>query len=325
MALSIHGVQPTSVFALNGLDENSATFALGWTLDSSSHFLRLLGKAVFGKSLRVSEVTIALQKHAADGGYTDIELQSGRCFHAILEAKRWWNVPTLDQFKRYLPRLTAEAAERQRLISVSSADNAQARRHLPSRLDNAEIVHFSWSDLQKLAKKAHKLASGIEEKFWLRQLIQHLQEFASMERQRDNKVFVVSLGRDPMVAGKTHTWIDVVEKDHRYFHPVGNTWPVQPPNYIGFRYGGRLQSVHHIDGFEVVENLAKYNRKWLETDADHFVYRLGPPMRPAKEVKTGNIFRNGRVWCAIDTLLSGAFDTISDARDETQRRLAEVR
>ena len=34
--------------------------------------------------------------------------------------------------------------------------------------------------------------------------------------------------------------------------------------------------------------------------------------------------RAGRVSCAIDTLLSGAFDTISDARDETQRRLAEV-
>jgi hypothetical protein len=47
-------------------------------------------------------------------------------------------------------------------------------------------------------------------------------------------------------------------------------------------------------------------------------------MLPAREIRTGNIFRNGRVWCAIDTLLSGAFDTIGAARDETQRRLTEM-
>jgi hypothetical protein len=57
---------------------------------------------------------------------------------------------------------------------------------------------------------------------------------------------------------------------------------------------------------------------------DHFAYRLGPPMRPPGDVKTGKIFKNGRVWCAIDTLLSGAFATITDARDETQRRLALI-
>jgi len=145
-----------------------------------------------------------------------------------------------------------------------------------------------------------------------------------MERQIDNKVFVVALGQEPMVDGQSHTWIDVVEQDQCYFHPVGNRWPVQPPNYIGFRYRGRLQSVHHIDSFQVVQNLAASNPLWLQTDSDHFVYRLGPPMRPAREMRTGNIYRNGRVWCAIDTLLSGAFATIADARDETDRRLAEM-
>ena len=77
-----------------------------------------------------------------------------------------------------------------------------------------------------------------------------------MERQTDNNVFVVVLGQSPMVPGQTHTWIDVVEKDKCYFHPVGNHWPVRPPNYIGFRYRGRLQSVHHIESFEIVEDLS---------------------------------------------------------------------
>jgi hypothetical protein len=32
---------------------------------------------------------------------------------------------------------------------------------------------------------------------------------------------------------------------------------------------------------------------------------------------------HGRVWCAIDILLSGASKTISDARDETNKRREE--
>ena len=324
MALSIRGKSPTSVFRLNGADENSASFALGWTLEQSLHYRKLLTEAVFGEVLDVSDMAITLQKHSDDGGYTDVELQDGQRFHAILEAKRWWDLPTITQLKRYLPRLAKEGAERQRLISVSAADCSYAQRHLPAQLEGVGIIHLSWRDVQTLARKAQSLATGSQEKLWLRQLIEHLQEFTSMERQTDNKVYVVSLGQEPMVTGKTHTWVDVVEKDHCYFHPIGNTWPVQPPNYIGFRYRGRLQSVHHIDSFDIAQNLATCNPLWPETDTDHFVYRLGPAMHPAREIRTGNIFRNGRVSCAIDTLLSGAFDTISAARDETQRRLAEM-
>jgi hypothetical protein len=35
----------------------------------------------------------------------------------------------------------------------------------------------------------------------------HLREFVSMERQTDNKVFVVSLGWRPMVDGQTHIFL----------------------------------------------------------------------------------------------------------------------
>lgn len=139
-----------------------------------------------------------------------------------------------------------------------------------------------------------------------------------------NHVFVVSLSTQPIKDGSRYTWIDVVEKEHRYFHPVGNRWPVVPPNYIGFRYSGELQSVHHIDAYEIVENLSELNPKWPENEdgVDHFVYTLGPAMKPARPMPTGNIYPNGRVWCAIDTLLSGACNTIRDARDETSRRVS---
>ena len=316
MTFTIRSANPLSVFRLNGADENSATFALGWVLEQSSRYCKAFIDLVFDEALQVDDTVISLQRHRQDG-YTDLEIQAGHRFHAILEAKLWWGLPSLEQLNRYKPRLVEGGAERKRLVSVSAADQTYALRRLPADLDGIRIVHLSWRDLQRLANQARSLASGFEEKLWLRQLIEHLREFVSMERQIDNHVFVVSLGWQPMVDGQTHTWIDVVEKDKCYFHPVGHNWPPRPPNYIGFRYNGKLQSVHHIDSFEIVENLATYNPLWLKTDFDHFVYRLGPPMRPAQEVKTGKIFRNGRVWCAIDTLLSGAFATISDARNET--------
>jgi hypothetical protein len=108
----------------------------------------------------------------------------------------------------------------------------------------------------------------------------------------------------------------VVEKDRSYFHPVGNHWPVQPPNYIGFRYRGCLQSVHRVAVFQVVRDVATVNSRWCTTDGDHFVYSLGPPMRPARTLALGP--RPVR----LDTLLSGEFDTLAAARDETQRRQA---
>jgi hypothetical protein len=327
MAVYLHGTEITNVFRLLGADENSASFALGWAFERSAHYRRLVAEVVFGETPELDDVIVSLQTHGEDRGYTDVELRSGQQLHAILEAKLSWALPSLDQLNRYVDRLRNEGAKRQRLISVSAADQLYASRRLPSTLGGVGLSHLSWSDLQRLATKAVTLASRREEKLWLRHLIQHLQEFTSMERQSSNTVYMVVLSNQPMVVGQAHTWIDVVEKDSCYFHPVGdgtNSWPPQPPNYIGFRYGGRLRSVHHIDSFEVLQDLSTCNPLWLKTDTAHFVYRLGPPMCPAREMRNGNIYPTGRFECAIDTLLSGAFDTISDALAETKRRLAEV-
>jgi hypothetical protein len=132
-------------------------------------------------------------------------------------------------------------------------------------------------------------------------------------------VFVVAIR-----SGTNPDWkissIDIVEKRRRYFHPAGTGgWPKEPPNYIGFRYRGKLQSIHHIEGYNVVTDLHKVCHEIPSGVWDPmFVYRLGPAIRPPKEVKTGRIFRNGRVWCMLDTLFT--CKTISEARDLSQRR-----
>jgi hypothetical protein len=52
----------------------------------------------------------------------------------------------------------------------------------------------------------------------------------------------------------------------------------------------------------------------------YFLYELSPPFATAHEVKTGDIYPHGRVWCMLDTLFLAK--TISPARDLSKR--AEV-
>ena len=322
MELRISGSKAANVFRLIGRDENSASFAVGWTLKSSPHFRDTVLEWVFGERVESGEAVISLQKHKEGGGFTDIEIQDGNRLHVILEAKVGWTVPGQDQLELYRPRL--KGAARERFISVSAADADFACRYLPQLVDGVGVVHLSWQSLQKLAVKARAEASGFEEKLWLHHLIQHLQEFVAMDQRRSNVVYVVSLSRNPIKAGNRYSYVDVVKNESRYYHEIGrNGWPTTPPNYVGFRYDGKLQAVHHVDRVEQIVNLSDVNPLWDCTNTPQFLYHLGLPMRPQIEVRTGNIFKNGRVSCEIDTLLSGAFPTISAAREETKRRQQE--
>jgi hypothetical protein len=235
MALIVRGSAPASVFQLAGTDENSATYGLGWALEKSLALRRALVHFLLQEDLDVTNAVIWLQKHGEDGGYTDLEIHAGQEFHLFIEAKKGWQVPKREQLLKYRPRLTASGARRQRIVSLSSAPAAFIANNLPADMDGVKVIHLSWRDVQRMATAARQTASALEEKVWLRQLALHMEEFVAMEKSTDNNVFVVSLGLDPMLDGNGPTWVDVVESDHSYFHPVGKTWPTQPPNYIGFR------------------------------------------------------------------------------------------
>lgn len=142
-----------------------------------------------------------------------------------------------------------------------------------------------------------------------------------MKDPRSNLVFVVSLGWG-IPEGSSISWIDIVEKRHQYFHPVGNRWPKEPPNYIAFRYGGRLQSIHHIESFVVTTNIGREVPGFaFQEGAPHFVYELGPAIRPSKEVRNGpSVQQSARVWAMLDLLLTS--ETITDAMVKTKQRLS---
>ena len=330
MSLVIRGEYPSNVFQLLGNDENSATYALGWTLERCPIFLNTLASQIVGRQLEPFDGLIVLQKSGNDGGFTDLEIHYGKEFHCIVEAKQGWVLPTLTQLRRYKPRLDQDhlKARTKLMVSVSAASDEIARLRLPKDIEGVPLVHLSWGLIRALAKKSFSQSRRLEERLWLKELAIHLEKYSAMDTLRDNMVYVVSLGSQAMREDGTHTWIDVVEKDEAYFHQVGNHWPQQPPNYIAFRYRGRLQSVHRIEDHEIWANVAEKNPLWCETTEEHFVYKLGPAMRPPRELKAGGtgdtIKQSARVWCAIDTLLTGQFDYLGQARDATKRRLKEA-
>ena len=330
MSLIIRREYPSNVFQLMGKDENSATYALGWTLERCPRFLNRFVSHIVGRQLKQAEGYLVLQKGGQDRGYTDLEIHYGQALHCIVEAKQGWLLPTMNQLHRYKPRLDLDHrnAQKKVMVTVSAASEEIARMRLPHEVAGVPLMHISWGLIRHMAQKTLDQTRTLDERIWLKELVKHLEIYSAMDTLRDNMVYVVSLGSQAMRNDGTHTWIDVVEKDGAYFHPVGNHWPQQPPNYIAFRYRGQLQSVHRIESYEIWTDVADKNPLWCSTKEDHFVYKLGPAMRPPKELKAGgtgdSIKRSARVWCAIDTLLTGQFEFLGQARDETKKRLIEA-
>ena len=313
MEFRLHGRQISSVFSLKQ-DENSATFALGWAISKCEGLCSTLVKDIAAITPDPEKTIVQLQRHHDDRGFTDTEI--------IIEAKKYWAIPSNEQLEKYAQRFEKTTKSRY-IVSLSAASQKYTDGRLPKSIRKVPVLHRSWSDIHGLVQEEIKTERGQENRIWLKELEKHLRGYTSMQDPKDNTAYVLSLASGEIKPGTGYTWIDVVEKDLKYFHPAGgNGWPVIPPNYIAFRYCGKLQSVHHIDSHDVVVNLEKKNPKWPPTKTDHFVYTLGPPMKPSNDVKNGNIWPSGRYWCAIDTLLSGACATISDARDETNRRQA---
>jgi hypothetical protein len=104
---------------------------------------------------------------------------------------------------------------------------------------------------------------------------------------------------------------------------LDKNWPKVPPNYLGFRHYGRLQSIRHVDAYVIDTNISRHlpgvpSQEW----EPHFLLTLGPPIRPDHQVPTGRrIQRSARVWVDIDLLLTAS--SISEAWELTKQRRVE--
>lgn len=319
--LTLHGNHVGSVFRLLGRDENAATYALGFAMSRSPTLRALIVERVLpGAAPDALDVKIALQHRGPDAGITDIEIICSD-YHIVVEAKVGLALPSFRQLALYAGRM-AERPSR-RLVSVSAAPPEYAASVLPQEVDGVIVVHVPWAEVVALARRARACTKSSLEKLWLQELDQHCEEYVKPARILSNEVFVVSLSHDQLCVDPPYTWIDVYRAGS-YFHPVGRSWPVEPPNFIGFRFDGKLQSIHHIDSWRVVANLREVDARWPDEDRSHFVYQLGPAMRPAREVKSNPRMQAMRVWTALDLLLDGSQATILDAVAAHKARLARA-
>ena len=321
-AIRLHGRPIESVFELVGSHENAMTFALGWCM---AHVSKLIGSiaAEIEADAPGSEATVSLQRHESGRGITDLEVHDPGSAVWIFEAKAGFEPPAVDQLTMYAHRLLElEDRSATKLLVVLARSDPQGlwlKMLVPSAIEGIPVRVISWNQIKACVKRCHPTADNTG-KALLRQFSTFLDKVIGMQVVNSNEVYVVSLSNATFGGGPT-TFIEVVEKFSRYFHPVGSGWPVSPPNYMGFRWDGRLQSIHHVDSYEIIRNFAPYFPEITDGEIDpHFLYHLGPAIRPSREVRTGtNVRWAKRIYAHLDLLLTS--ETISEAGVKTRERI----
>lgn len=319
--LTLHREPVPTIFHLLGRMENDLTYGLGWCLSQVPVFLDRVGEKLGVRGLS-QDATIRLQEGQAGTGITDIEVHSPARAAWIIEAKSGFTVPGLTQLRQYADRLQQLpdplAVKGLAVLAQSDRRETWLPSQLPREVAGIPIRAVSWRQVRQGAREARALIGHAGRRL-LDEYIRYLDAVVPMKNETSNMVYVVSLSRSPF--GDTTT-VEMVEKHRRYSHPVGGGrggWPTEPPNYLAFRYGGLLQSIHHVDDYEVITDFHPHYLGVPSVEiAPHFLYHLGPPMRPSKLTPTGANWRDTRVRCFIDTLLTCA--TIAEARAETARR-----
>lgn len=319
--LFLHSREMKSVFQLLGEHENDISYSVAWGLTQCPSFLKVFLQSVLNWNGSVDEVEIRMQEYEKGRGFTDTEIELNREFHLIIEAKRGWNLPGLSQLQKYAtrPSFLQSSCPDKRLIVLSECSKEYAKHRVPDQVNGFSVEVLSWKDFYQFSRLAHSSGTHAEKRL-LHELNVYLGSLMTMQKIDSNMVYVVSVGGGSP-EGWIISWRDIINERKRYFHPVGvDKWPKEPPNYIAFRYDGKLQSIHHIEGYEIVTNMSKVFPEAKDEEREpSFVYHLGEPFAPSKDVVTGNIYPSGRVWCMLDTLFT--CDAISLARDLTKQRL----
>ena len=321
--LYAYGSKVTSVFQLIGMLEDYITISIAWALCNCPVFLKKIIDEVLNIYIDPSKVRIKYQESEKDKGRTDLELTDDDLFYVIIEAKKGWILPGKDQLSLYSQRrsLVQSSAKHKVIMSMSECSDTYANSYLPIKQANGiPIMHLPWKRIYELAENSISESNNLQKNL-LRELMKYLGGLMTMQTQESNWVFVVSLGTSKPEDCDL-TWIEIVQNNMKYFHPLGgNGWPKEPPNYIAFRYYGQLQSIHHIEDYVVTKKLHDEIPEMPDKveGYDFFVYKLGPAIVPTKVVKTGNIYASGRKWAMLDTLLTA--DTIADACNISKARM----
>ena len=317
----------TSIFQLLGEKENDITYSIGYLLANSKSFLLKFLESLQIKPNNVDNVKIVLQQLTADAGktnITDLEIIEDEFFHVIVEAKRGFQQLPTDQIRRYAE---TEAFKRKkgvqkRLAFFTDASEEYAKAMFDnSPIEELQIKIIPYRKINSVLTDSISGANNIE-KHLINQLKTYLKKIITMQKIDTNWVWVVSLG-DGGIPNISLSFKEIVKQKNIYFHPIGNSFPSEPVTYIAFRYEGKLQAIHHVDSFKTFKDFSEIDSDFSAGgETPHFLYRLGKPIIPNKEVKNGSqLVMANRVWCMLDTLLT--CDTIWEAKELSEEREAK--
>lgn len=324
--LKAYGKTVTNVFQLIGTLENDITKSIAWALSNCPNFLEKVIFDVFKIKIDPQKIRIIYQYFEKQKGITDLEITDDRTFYAIIEAKRGWILPGAEQLKLYSEREKIVKCDykHKAIISMSECSYDYANSYLPFKDCNGiAIKHISWKRLYDIASESIPI-SCYSQKNLLKELKAYLGGIMTMQTQESNWVFIVSLSYSNP-SGCNISFVDIVRLKSKYFHPFGeNGWPKDPPNYIAFRYNGKLQSIHHIEGYTITKNLHDKVDEMpnFENEKPYIVYDLGTAIIPSNDVKTGKIYASGRKWAMLDTLFTES--TIADACNISKQRMQNI-
>ncbi len=218
-----------SVFNLLGQKENDTTFSLGWALSRSPLLMQKFLQKMTRTKRRfdIDRLVVALQEFQKDSGITDIEIRDAR-FHLIIEAKRGWVLPSQEQLRKYVTRFQETKTESPLIVTASECSQDYARAFLPPEVMGIPILYISWSEMSALSR----FSGGTHvEKRLMQEFRNYIATIVNMQPQQSNWVYVLVLNNFEWAPGLT--FIQVVEKRKRYFHPYGvRGWPKEPPNYL---------------------------------------------------------------------------------------------
>ncbi len=330
--LIAHGQIVDTIFDLFGNLENDITKSIAWALAKCPKLLESVIYFLTDCEVEAADVLIRYQVSEEDKGITDLEIIDNKNIFIIIEAKRGWVLPGYEQLYMYSEResFKQNPAQKKMIVSMSECSEEYAYNNL-ANVEGTVIKHLSWKKICCLIEQS-KICSTNKEKYILDEIERYIGRIMTSQNKNTNKVYVVSLSYNlcdiTTVDGKVLTgditYVDIVKKQHKYSCPVGGGkggWPKEPLTYIAFRYDGKLQAVHHIESYEITDELYKFIPGFPKEKSScmHFVYTLGPAIVPQKEVRTGkSIVMSNRVWADIDTLLTS--DTITEAMQITKAR-----
>lgn len=301
-ALTRHGREVGSVFDLLGRDENDLTAALGFTLARSPRFLRnIITRLLPASSAETGTVRMEVRDSE---GRTDLEIDA-ETHLAVIEAKRGWLLPTVEQLSRYTGRFEGRAGGC--LVTLSDATSTWASQALPSDIDGVPLTHLPWSAVRQDLASARPASAG-RERFWLDELQEYMRRAIKVRDPADSWTYCVAVSNALVDEASTRRYRDFITKESVYFHPHGwgSGWPKTPPNFLAFRWNAQVQQVRRVTETVVVPNLQS---RWTDlpvnkdTSRPHVIYSLGPPL-PGLPIPSGKQYQAGRLWVLLDQLLT---------------------